>query len=97
MNNITIFEGIEVAIVAMSIVFLILVLIMVCLTLFKHLSKFESKEEVKPVVKNESKPVNKLDVNNEDMVVACLVATIDASEEYGCELKVVNVKEIGVG
>ncbi len=70
MNNITFYDGIEVAIVAMSIVFLILILIMTCLVFFKHLARFESKEEVKEEKKVVSKSVNKLDVHAEAMVVA---------------------------
>lgn len=97
MNDITFYGGIEVAIVAMSIVFLILILIMTCLVFFKHLAKFEKEVEVKEEKRVVEKPVNKLDVNDEDMVVACLIATIEASNEYGCELKVVNVRELGVG
>lgn len=96
MENITFMEGINVAIVAMSVVFLILLLIMICLSFFKHLGKFEAKEEVKEEVKTTTnRAVSKLDLNNEDMVVASLIATIDASEEYGCELKVVNIRELG--
>ncbi|MFV0424417.1 MAG: OadG family transporter subunit [Bacilli bacterium] len=94
MEKITFVEGIEVALVAMSVVFLILIIMMIILGSFKYIGKLQKK----PEVKKQSSPVksrNMLNLSDEDMVVACLIATIDASEEYGCELRVVNVKEIG--
>ena len=47
----------------------------------------------------ESKPENiryeKLDVNDEDAVVACLVAAIDCREQYHKNVEIVNVRRIG--
>ncbi len=97
MEDINIIDGIGVAVVAMSIVFLILILIMACITLFKYLGHFEQKSVEEPThVVNRHVEKNNLDLANEDMVVASLVAAIDASEEYGCEMRVVSVKECGV-
>ncbi len=96
-GNLTITDGLIVALVAMSIVFIILLLIMVCLSFFKYLGKFEGKTHQPVVSKVEARGVkeeHKLNLADEDMVVASLIATIEASEEYGYELKVVSIKQI---
>ncbi len=90
-------EGIQVSVVAMLIVFSILIIISVTLTFFKHLNIFVKQDttETKTVntpVKTETK--TKLDLNDEDATVACLVACIEASEDLGYDVKVVNVKQI---
>ncbi len=93
-KEITINDGLTISLVAMTIVFLILLIIMVCLKLFVYIGKLQADkvvEEEKPKVQKET---SKLDLNDEDMVVACLVATIEANKEYGSNMRVVNVKRI---
>ncbi len=100
LNDITIIEGLSVTVVAMGVVFTILLILMFSLMLFKHLGRIEIKSlepEVNKVGMRENivkQNVNKLDLNDENMVVASLIATIEASNEYGCELRVVNIREV---
>ncbi len=93
-KEITIGDGLTISLVAMTIVFLILLIIMGCLQLFVYVGKLQADKVVEDVKPKTQKPVQKLDLNDEDMVVACLVATIEANKEYGSNMRVVNVKRI---
>lgn len=90
-EKIDIVDGLLVSVVAMSIVFLILLIIMGCLKLFVYIGKLQAEHKPTQVP---TKTLNKLDFSDEDMVVACLVATIDANKEYGNNMRVVSVKQI---
>ena len=88
------------AVVAILLVFAVL-LIIIGLThlIFKGLGYIDLKKEIdasKKPAKVEEKPSNsvKFDENNEDMVAAVLVATIDYQNEIKQDVKLVNVKEI---
>lgn len=98
MSKITVVDGLVVSLVAMSIVFLILLIIMICLKLLGYLKKFDKPTPKmttnKVETRQQTKEVHKLDVNDEDMVVACLVATIEANNDLGCNMRVVSVKQI---
>ena len=72
--NITFMEGLSITISSMTIVLLTLSLIAVTLSSFKVLFKQEKKEEVKPV--SASTVVE--DNDEEERLVACLVASIMA-------------------
>ncbi|MFV0498823.1 MAG: OadG family transporter subunit [Bacilli bacterium] len=92
MENITFIEGIRVCVVAMAIVFIILILILAILNMFKYIGENSSTAQE---IKQPFRTVNKLDLNDENMVVAGLIATIEASNECGNELKIVNIREVG--
>ena len=52
-------------------------------------------QEVKPV-KQVKKAVNKMtDINDEDMMVAALIATIDYANETKKDVRLVSIKQIG--
>jgi len=90
------------SIVAILMVFLILIIIIgITYLIFKFLGYFELKKQLDEFKsdKNEgsnqvSAPSVKFDENDQDMVAAVLVATIDYQNEIKQDVKLVSVKEI---
>ena len=88
------------AVVAILMVFLILLIIIAITHLvFKALGYFDLKKEIdnakKPQNVQENVAKSQLfDENDEDMVAAVLVATIDYQSEIKQDVKLVSVKEI---
>lgn len=89
------------AIVAILMVFLILIIIIgITYLIFKLLGYFELKKQLDEQKENNAKPEQiaakpaEFDTNNEDMVAAVLVATIDYQNEIKQDVKLVSVKEI---
>lgn len=90
-------EGAIVCLVAVLIVFSVLLLIIAISSLVSKLIERFAKEEAKPVL--QSKPVVNnnsvaIDINDEDMMAAILVATIDYRNEVKEDVKVINVREV---
>lgn len=88
------------AVVAILMVFVVLLIIIAITHLvFKALGYFDLKKEidkaknVENVEKNET-ITSSFDENDEDMVAAVLVATIDYQNEVKQDVKLVSVKEI---
>ena len=90
-------EGAIVCLIAIVIVFAVLLLIIAISSLVSKLIDKFDKEEVKnvatntPVVKNNKVAI---DINDEDMMAAILVATIDYRNEVKEDVKVISVKEV---
>lgn len=89
-----------IALICISIVFLMLVLLCLIVGCFKYLpNKKEAKKEniVKPspVVSAPQKAFTMADITDEDMMVAALVATIDYHNETNEDVRVVSIKQIG--
>lgn len=87
-----------VAVVCIAIVFGMLALISGVLYLFKFITPkkvVETKQPVndKPVVETR-KAIKLEDIQDEDMMAAALVATIDYHEETGEDVRVVSIKEV---
>ena len=88
------------AIVAILMVFVVLIIIIgITYLVFKGLGYIDLKKEIDAAKKPanvEQKPANsvKFDENDEDMVAAVLVATIDYQSEIKQDVKLVSVKEI---
>lgn len=87
-------QGGIISIIAIVMVFLILLLIIV---LTELVTKIVEKSETKAPETNQvpSKTVgSKLNVNDEDAVVACLVASIDYRMQTGKHIEVLSVREV---
>lgn len=85
------------AITTILLVFLILaVIILVTFSVGKIIEKVSKKAKTKTTeVKNEPVPVkNPLNLDDEDAVVAALVASIDFRNQIKKDVKVVSIKEI---
>lgn len=89
-------EGLLYSLVAILIVFSVLLLIIVITSLISKVvnkfSKEEKKVETKQPVVVERKSV---EITDDDMMAAVLVATIDYRNETKKDVKVVSVKQIG--
>ncbi len=82
-----------VAIVATIMVFIILILIIFLTELVAK--ALNGKEEVKEIKQEkEIKTINRLDLNDEDALVASLVASIDYRLKNKTNVKVVSIKEV---
>lgn len=82
------------SLVAMVLVFaVLLVLIGVTYLIFKLLDLFESRKK-KEEPKVEEKVVKPVEIDDEDKMVAVLVASIDYRNEIKKDVKVVSVKEL---
>ncbi len=94
-STMNISEGLLYSLVAILIVFTVLLLIIIITSLISKLvnkfAKEEKKEEKQPVVV-ERKSV---EITDDDMMAAVLVATIDYRNETKKDVKVVSVKQIG--
>lgn len=89
-------NGAIVCLVAILIVFSVLLVIILATSVVSIIiNKLQSKAKVEPVMNN---PVSKsslaIDVNDEDMMAAILVATIDYRNEVKQDVRVVSVREV---
>lgn len=90
-KDITISESLLIALVSMIIVFLVLTIIYLLVALMKYI-KVEEKETKKV---SESLPNDyNLEIKDDDMMAAVLVATIDYSSKIKKDVRLVSVKEI---
>ena len=95
------FEALLVSLVAIAFVFLILLVIILCVSLMQKLFFGKVKEEKasKPVKAPAPKPVAKevknVEIKDEDMMVAALIATIDYANETKKDVRLVSIKQIG--
>ena len=86
-------DGAMIAIVAIITVFAVLLLIIVLTDLItKFVPDPISINEEENVITNNK--TNSLDVNDEDALVACLVASIDYRNEVKKNIQVVSVREV---
>lgn len=95
-NNGDLLKGGLAALMTMVFVFLILaVIVFVSYFIGKGINKVSEKAKTaKPQVKEETKTKTPLDLNDEDAVVAALVASIDFRNQIKKDVKVVSIKEI---
>ncbi len=94
-DDVTMLDGVKIAIVAMIIVFSILIILAVMITLLKHVNVLNSKPtQVESKSKVVSTKVEKLDLNDENATVASLVACIEAREDLGNNVRVKSIKQI---
>ena len=89
-------QGAVIAIVSILMVFVVLLLIIFLTDL---VTKFAGKEEVKEVVEktdtsNTILPASKLNLDDEDAVIASLIASIDMRRETGKHIQVLSVREV---
>ncbi len=95
-NKNSLAEGGLVAIMTMVFVFIILaVIILITYYVGKGINKASEKAKTeKPEVKPVAKTNNPLNLDDEDAVVAALVASIDFRNQIKKDVKVVSIKEI---
>ena len=87
-------DGAVIALLSIVMVFVVLIVIIVLTDLISKLAgkdTEETKEEVAPMMSNGiATPLN---INDEDAMVACLVASIDYRNETKKNIQVISVKE----
>ncbi len=95
-------DGLLPALVCIVVVFVILAVIMVFVMLLNHIKTskktMNDKEVVQPTSTNNSsaqKVIQMSDIQDEDMMVAILIATIDYRQEIKKDVRLVNVKQVG--
>lgn len=104
-NTIEIETGLLISIIAIVLVFLVLAIIIAAVSVMQFIfikknlgekeeqvAKVENKEAPKQVAKNTVKNIEILD---DDMRVAVLVATIDYANETKKDVRLVSIKQIG--
>ena len=89
-------NGAIVCLVAILIVFSVLLVIILATSVVSIIiNKLQNKAKVEPVMNNSvNKPSLAIDVNDEDMMAAILVATIDYRNEVKQDVRVVSVREV---
>lgn len=91
--EITFGEGVVYSLISILIVFLIILLICFIVGLFKFIKVSEPVQEtVKPLVQAQKLSID--DITDDDMMAACLVASIDYRQSVKTDVRVVSVKEI---
>lgn len=86
-------EGLQISLFSILIVFLLLGIVTIAISLLKHIAV---PEKPKKITKDKliTKPLSLADIKDEDMMVACLVASIDYYNEIKKDVRIVSVKEI---
>ena len=93
-TNVGIVDGLVFALFAILMVFSVLVIIIAVTSFISYLiNKFTKKEEVKEV-KEEKKVTKNLNIEDEDMMVAVLIASIDYQNEIKKDVRLTNVRRI---
>ena len=88
-------DGALIAIIAIVMVFVVLLIIIGLTELITKLAEktaVEVKEEPKRVYSNNTG--SKLNINDEDATIACLIASIDYRIETGKQIEVLSVREV---
>lgn len=103
-DNITIVKALEITIISMSIVFFILSILSYVLSLFKFIpQENQKKDDIEKNTEKQDKIVRsikkeKFDISkikDEKMLIAMMVATIEASnEEKNSTVRVIGIREI---
>jgi sodium pump decarboxylase gamma subunit len=91
---ITIQEALQVTVISMTIVFFILLMMAILVDLLKHLA---TKEEPKKQLKEQIEKIKKksqANLEDEDAMVAVLVASIDYQTEINEDVRLVSVSKI---
>ena len=93
-TNVGIVDGLVFALFAILMVFSVLVIINAVTSFISYLiNKFTKKEEVKEV-KEERKVAKNLNIEDDDMMAAVLVASIDYQNEIKKDVRLTNVRRI---
>ena len=93
-NNMSIVDGLVFALFAILMVFTVLLVIIAITSLISYvINKLDRKETVKEV-KEEKKVTKNLNIEDEDMMAAVLVASIDYQNEIKQDVRLTNVRLI---
>ena len=87
LTNFTFLDGLKITIPSILIVFLILIVLLFIISFFKYLPKDKIVEKTK-----KSMAINKS--NDEDEMVAMLMASIVAKEDLAGDVKIKSIKRI---
>ena len=85
-------DGAVIALLSIAMVFLVLLFIIVLTELISKLVGKEEKEETQETFTS-TKEALPLNINDEDALVACLIASIDYRNETKKNIQVISVKE----
>lgn len=88
-------DGLIPALVCIIVVFLILFIIMLLVMGLNSLKSKELKKENSSSVNDSPQNTSNVNIEDEDMMVAVLIATIDYRNEVKKDVRLVNVKRIG--
>lgn len=88
------FEGLEISLFSILIVFLLLGFVALSISLLKYVIVVETKPEIKKINETVYKPLSLEDIKDEDMMVAALVASIDYYNEIKKDVRVISIREI---
>ena len=88
-------DGAVIALLSIVMVFVVLVVIIVLTELISKLAgkDNETKEKTTSTQTVASAPASPLNINDEDAMVACLIASIDYRNETKKNIQVISVKE----
>ena len=92
-TNVGIVDGLVFALFAILMVFAVLVIIIAVTSFISYLINKFTKEEVKEV-KEERKVTKNLNIEDDDMMAAVLVASIDYQNEIKKDVRLTNVRRI---
>ena len=87
-------EGLEISFFSIIIVFLLLGFVALSISLLKYIIVIETKPAIKKTNETVNKPLSLKDIEDEDMMVAALVASIDYYNEIKKDVYVKSIKEI---
>ena len=88
-------DGLIPALVCIIVVFLILFIIMLLVMGLNSLKSKELKKENISSINDSPQNTSNVNIEDEDMMVAVLIATIDYRNEVKKDVRLVNVKRIG--
>ncbi|MCI5744915.1 MAG: OadG family protein [Erysipelotrichaceae bacterium] len=88
-------DGLIPALVCIIVVFLILFIIMLLVMGLNSLKSKELKKENSSSINDSPQNTSNVNIEDEDMMVAVLIATIDYRNEVKKDVRLVNVKRIG--
>ncbi|MDD3712614.1 MAG: OadG family transporter subunit [Candidatus Izemoplasmatales bacterium] len=93
MLNYNFFEGVEISLFSILIVFLLLGFVALSISWLKYIV-VENKPKEDLINKTSQKPISIADIKDEDMMVAALVASIDYYTEINKDVRVTSIREI---
>ena len=93
MLNYNFFEGVEISLFSILIVFLLLGFVALSISWLKYIV-VENKPKEDLINKTSQKPISIEDIKDEDMMVAALVASIDYYTETNKDVRVTSIREI---
>ena len=93
-SKIEIVDGLVFSLFAILMVFAVLVIIIAITSFISYLINKFAKKEVTKEIKEERKVAKNLNIEDDDMMVAVLIASIDYQNEIKQDVRLTNVRRI---